>query len=68
MSRRRHAPDQGPAKWHITVTSADGAEILWHGATLDREELTAVAGEARRLRPEAQILIRPPMGGLYYWA
>jgi hypothetical protein len=49
------------------VTSADGAEILWHGATLDRDELTAVAGEARRLRPEAQILVRPPMGGLYYW-
>jgi hypothetical protein len=67
MSRRRHAPDQGPAKFHITVMSADGTEQLWHGATLDREELTALAEAARRLRPEARILIRHPMFGLYSW-
>jgi hypothetical protein len=67
MSRRRHAPAQGPAQWHITVMNEDGVEILWHGATRDRDELTALATESRRLRPEAQILIRHPMGRLYYW-
>lgn len=64
---RRHAPTQGPSKWHITVMSADGIEILWHGATLDRAELTALAEAARQLRPEAQILIRSPMGETCTW-
>lgn len=64
MSRSRH-PGLGPARWHVTVASADAAELLWHGDPATRSEAEALAIEARRLRPEAVILIKPPAGHVY---
>jgi hypothetical protein len=53
--------------WHLTVTIKDGEAILFHGSTEDFDELTATAREARRLYPEAEIWIWPPVGAVYPW-
>jgi len=53
-------PHEGPACWHVTVLSADGLTLLWHGNPASRAEAEALAAEARRRRPDARILLRSP--------
>jgi len=67
VSRRRYPSALSPAGWHVTVASADLGEVLWHGAPSSQAEAEALAAEARRLRPDARIMIRPPAGPLYDW-
>jgi len=63
MSRRRDYPaGEGPARWHVTVASADGLTMLWHGDPATQAEAEALAVAARRLRPEARIFVRSPLG------
>lgn len=68
MNWRRDRPvGLAPAGWHVTVASADLGEVLWHGMPSSQAEAEALAAEARRLRPDARIMIRPPAGPLYDW-
>jgi hypothetical protein len=53
-------------RWSITVIDQTSQSVLFAGKTTDRDEIIAVAAEARRLRPAVQILIRPPMGAQPY--
>ena len=64
---RRRGIDCGPARWHITVASADNTELLFQGAPANQAEAEALAREARRLRPEARIWLHPPAGPVYHW-
>jgi hypothetical protein len=52
--------------WYITVIDPATQRVLFAGNSRDRTEIEAVAAEARRLRPQAQIFIRPPMGAPLY--
>jgi len=49
-------------RWYLTVIDPATNTVLFAGDSPDRAEIEAVAAEARRLRPTAQILLRPPMG------
>jgi hypothetical protein len=48
--------------WYITVIDPAQNRVLFAGKTSDETELRAVASEARRMRPQSEIFIRPPMG------
>ncbi len=55
-------------QWYITVIDPATNTVLFAGNSQDVTEIKAVASEARRLRPHAQIFIQPPMGQpLYEW-
>ena len=49
--------------WHLTVMSRGVA--LFTADTRSRREIEDLAAEARRLRPDAEIIIRPPVGAAY---
>ncbi len=66
MPARRHAPGRGPSKWHITVTSADNERQILN-AEADKDEIEALAAEARSHSGELKIWIRPPAGRVYSW-
>ena len=39
----RHEPAPLGVPWHITVTSADGKRLVWHGSCRDRDEIEQLA-------------------------
>jgi len=39
--------------------------VLFTASTRSRQEVEALAAEARRLRPDVEIFIRPPDGAAY---
>ena len=49
--------------WHLTVMSR--GVVLFTADTRSRREIEDLATEARRLRPDAEIIIRPPVGAAY---
>ena len=49
--------------WHLTIISK-GA-VLFRASTRSRQEIEALAAEARRLRPDVKIFIQPPDGAAY---
>jgi len=49
--------------WHLTVLSQ--GVVLFTASTRSRQEIEDLAAEARRLRPDVEILIRPPDGVAY---
>jgi hypothetical protein len=65
----RCADPGGPARWHVTVIEDDGEgpELLFQAGVATQGEAEALAAEARRLRADVTILIRPPAGSLYRW-
>jgi hypothetical protein len=46
--------------WHLTIISQ--GVVLFTASTRSRQEIEALAAEARRLRPDVKIIIRPPDG------
>jgi len=46
--------------WQLTVMSH--GVVLFTASTRSRQEVEALAAEARRLRPDVKIFIRPPDG------
>jgi hypothetical protein len=49
--------------WHLTIISR--GVVLFTASTRSRHEVEALAAEARRLRPDVKIFIRPPDGAAY---
>ena len=49
--------------WHLTVMSR--RVVLFTADTASRREIEDLAIEARRLRPDVKIFIRPPVGAAY---
>jgi len=49
--------------WHLTVMSR--GVVLFTADTRSRREIEDLAAEARRLRPDVEIFIRPPVGAAY---
>lgn len=46
--------------WRLTIMSQ--GVVLFTASTRSRQEIQALAAEARRLRPDVKIFIRPPAG------
>ena len=46
--------------WRLTIKSQ--GVVLFTASTRSRREIEALAAEARRLRPDVKIFIRPPDG------
>jgi len=46
--------------WHLTIISQ--GVVLFTASTRSRQEIKALAAEARRLRPDVKIFIRPTDG------
>jgi hypothetical protein len=46
--------------WHLTIISK--GVVLFTASTRSRREIEDLAAEARRLRPDVEIFIRPPDG------
>jgi len=46
--------------WHLTIISH--GVVLFTASTRSRQEIEDLAAEARRLRPDVEIFIRPPDG------
>ena len=46
--------------WHLTIISQ--GVVLFTASTRSRREIEALAAEARRLRPDVKIFIRPSDG------
>lgn len=61
MSGRRNPPGRRPG-WTISVLSPDGQRQIFHAATEDREEIKALATEARAHCLRYQIWITDPFG------
>ena len=49
--------------WHLMIMSQ--GVVLFTASTRSRREIEDLAAEARRLRPDAEIIIRPPVGADY---
>ena len=49
--------------WHLTVMSH--GVVLFTASTRSRQEIEDLAAEARRLRPNVEIIIQPPVGAAY---
>ena len=49
--------------WHLTIISR--GVVLFTASTRSRQEIEALGAEARRLRPDVEIIIRPPDGAAY---
>jgi hypothetical protein len=49
--------------WHLTIISQ--GVVLFTVSARSRQEIEALAAEARRLRPDVKISIRPPVGSAY---
>ena len=49
--------------WHLTIISR--GVVLFTASTRSRHEVEGLAAEARRLRPDVKIFIRPPDGAAY---
>jgi hypothetical protein len=49
--------------WHLTIISR--GSVLFTASTRSPREVEDLAAEARRLRPDVEILIRPPVGPAY---
>ena len=47
--------------WHLTIMSR--GVVLFTASTRSRQEAEDLAAEARRLRPDVEIVIRPPVRG-----
>ena len=52
--------------WHLPVMSH--GVVLFTASTRSRREIEDLAAEARRLRPDVEIIIRPPSGAAYRFA
>ena len=46
--------------WHLTIMSH--GVVLFTASTRSRQEIEDLAAETRRLRPDVEIIIRPPVG------
>jgi hypothetical protein len=49
--------------WGLTIMSR--GVVLFTASTRSRREIEELAAEARRLRPDVEIVIRPPVGAAY---
>ena len=49
--------------WHLTIMSH--GVVLFTASTRSRQEIEDLATAARRLRPDVEIIIRPPVGAAY---
>ena len=49
--------------WHLTIMSH--GVVLFTASTRSRQEIDDLAAEARRLRSDVEIFIRPPDGAAY---
>jgi hypothetical protein len=49
--------------WHLTIMSR--GTLLFTASARSRQEVEDLAAAARRLRPNVEILIRPPVGPAY---
>jgi hypothetical protein len=49
--------------WHLTIMSQ--GVVLFTASTRSWQEIEILAAEARRLRPDVEIVIRPPVGAAY---
>ena len=49
--------------WHLTVMSR--GVVLFTASTRSRQEIEDLATAARQLRPDVEIIIRPPIGAAY---
>ena len=49
--------------WHLTVMSH--GVVLFTASTRSRQEIEDLRAEAQRLRPDVEIIIRPPIGAAY---
>jgi hypothetical protein len=49
--------------WHLTIMSH--GVVLFTASTRSRQEIQDLAAEVRRLRPDVEIIIRPPDGAVY---
>jgi hypothetical protein len=49
--------------WHLTIMSH--GFVLFTASTRSRREIEDLAAEARRLRPDVEIVIRPSVGPAY---
>ena len=49
--------------WYLTIMSR--GVVLFTASTHSRQEIEDLAAEARRLRPDVEIVIRPPVGVAY---
>jgi hypothetical protein len=49
--------------WHLTIMSY--GVVLFTASIRSRREIEDLAAEARRLRPDVEIVIRPPVGAAY---
>jgi hypothetical protein len=49
--------------WHLKIISQ--GVVLFTASTRSRQEIEDLAAEARRLRPDVEIFIRPPDGAAY---
>jgi hypothetical protein len=50
-------------RWHLTIIS--GETVLFSTTTRSRQEAEDLAAEARRLRPDVEIVIHPAVGAAY---
>jgi hypothetical protein len=49
--------------WHLAIMSH--GVVLFTASTRSRQEIEALAAAARRLRPDVEIIIRPPVGAAF---
>ena len=49
--------------WRLTIISQ--GVVLFTASTRSRQEIKDLAAEVRRLRPDVEIIIRPPVGSAY---
>lgn len=54
-------------KWRVTILSKDGQRLLHHAALDDLKEVQGYCTEARHLRADVQIWIKPPAGPVFPW-
>lgn len=53
--------------YHVSVLTAPGGTLLWHGSTPSWTEVVKVCAEAHRRRPHAYIFVRAPEDGGQRW-
>jgi len=49
--------------WQLTIMSH--GVVLFTASTRSRQEIEDLRAEAQRLRPDVEIIIRPPIGAAY---
>ena len=66
MTRTRIPPRRKPA-WTIAVHDASNTREIFRGSSADRDEIFALAREARRHDPALNIWVRDAFGKLFDW-